>query len=90
MRERRPQPAEHQRHAHRHAQLLQARRQPDRLDAVRDEFRVARDGREAKSVSGAGQRAQQLLDVRLVARSVASEHIRIDNHERIAHPAASR
>ena len=51
---------------------------------------MPRDRREAKPLSGGGQRAQQLLDVRLVARPVPAEDVGVDHHERIAHPAASR
>ena len=51
---------------------------------------MPRDRREAEPVAGAGQRAEELLDVRLVARSVTAEDVGVDHDQRLAHPAASR
>ena len=54
VRERGPQPAQEPRQRDRHAQLLRARRQLDRLDAGRDEVGPARHRREAQVGRDAG------------------------------------
>ena len=89
VRERRPEPAQEQRHANGHAQLLDAAGELDRLDPRRDELGPPRDRREAKSVADGRQRAQKILDVRLVARALPAEHVGVDHDERIAHAPSS-
>ena len=90
VRQRGPEPAEHARYADRHAELLRARTQDDRLDAVRHERGIARERSDAKVGCRLRQCAQELLDVRLVARPVTAEHVGVDEHERLRHETACR
>ena len=90
MRERRPHAAQQARNADRHPQLLRTRAQHDRLDAVRHERRVAGDRGDAQVIRNVRQRAQQLLDIRLVAGATPPEHVGVDHDERLAHAIASR
>jgi hypothetical protein len=89
MRERRTQAAQQERHADCHAELLDSRRQLDRLDTRRHELRAAGDRSEAEALADRGQRAQQILDVRLVARPAATQDVGVDHDERIAHADSS-
>ncbi len=89
VRERRTKPAQEERHTHGHTQLLDARRQRDRLDTRRHELGAPRDRGKAQAAAGRGQRAEQVLDVRLVARALPAEHVGVDDDERLAHAAAS-
>jgi hypothetical protein len=51
---------------------------------------MARDGGEAKRATrGVGQTAQEIFDVRLVARALAAEHVGVDDDEGRRH-ATSR
>ena len=44
---------------------------------------MTRDGGEAKrAVAGGRQAAQEVLDVRLVTRALAAQHVGVDNDER--------
>ena len=67
-----------------------ARRQRDRLDSRRHELGAARDRGEAQAVADGGERAEQILDVRLVAGALPAEHVGVDHDERIAHAAPPR
>ena len=88
---RRAEPPQQARHRHRHAQLLRAGRQMDRLDAVGDESRVAGHRRDSQIVRHVRQLTEQLHDVRLVAGASPAEHVRVDEHQGlVAHAAASR
>ena len=69
-----------------HAEDLVARGQLDRLDAVGDELGVARDRGETNVWSAPRKPAEELADVRLVARAPAAERIGVDED----HAAASR
>ncbi len=73
-----PEPAEQSRQRPRHPLLLQPRGQLDRLDTVGHELGMARHGREAQVGRDARQLAQQVRDVRLVARARAAEHVGVD------------
>ena len=75
----------------RHAQLLAPQAELDRLDARRNEIRPTRDGADPEPGWG-GEReqlAEQVQDVRLVARPAATEHVRIDDDERAAHASSA-
>jgi hypothetical protein len=61
-----------------------------RLDALRDEVRPARDRCETKVVGDRRQRAEKLLDVRLVSGSLPSEDVRVDHDERASQDPTSR
>jgi hypothetical protein len=76
--ERRLELAEEPRHAPRHPQLLDARRQLDAVDAGRDEVRPARDRGEPEVGRRGGQAPEQVLDVRLVAGALAPEDVGVD------------
>jgi hypothetical protein len=67
---------------------LGARGELDRLDAVRDELRLAGDGGEAKVRGGGGKCAQEVPNVRLVAGSLAAEDVGVEQD--VDHAAASR
>jgi hypothetical protein len=87
VREQRTQAAEEPRHRPQHAELLHARVELDRADALRDEIRPARDGGD---VEVAGKRTQQLTHIGLVARPVATEEVGVDDdHAAAASYAAS-
>jgi len=76
-----PQPAQQQRHAHGHAQLLDSRRQLDRLDAVGNELRMPRHGGEAEVGRNDWQLPQQVEHVGLLTGAVAAKHIGVEqNH----------
>ena len=59
--------------------LLGARGQRDRLDPVGDELGLARDRGEPQVGRDAGQLAQQVEHVRLLARAAAAEHVGVDD-----------
>src|SRR5207245_10498438 len=71
-----------------HPQFLAPRWQVQRLDAFGHELGPARNRGEAKIVCDPRKRAQELLDVRLVAGPLPAEHVGVDHHERLA-PATS-
>jgi hypothetical protein len=79
VREPRTKPRERARHRPRHAQLLRARRQHDRLDPLGDERCVARQRRDPKVAGERRHRAEQVLDVRLVARAAAAEEVGVED-----------
>ncbi len=83
-----PEPTDEAREAPRHAPLLRAGGELDRLDPVGNELRLAGDGGEVEVRSGAWERAQQVPDVGLVARALAAEDVGIE--EDVDHAAASR
>jgi hypothetical protein len=84
-------PPQQTRKRNRHAELLRANRKLHGLDPVGDELRVSRHGGDTEILRNRRELAQQLRDVGLVAGSAASEHIRVDEHERpVSHCAASR
>ena len=86
-----PKPPQQTWKRNRHAELLRSSRKLHGLDPVGDELRVSRHGDDAKIFRDSRELAQQLRDVGLVAGSVTSEHVGVDEHERpIAHWAASR
>jgi hypothetical protein len=89
VRELRPDPAQKERDAHGHAELLASGGELERLDAFRDEIGPAGDRSEAQVGRGRRQRAQQVLDVRLVAGSLTSEHVCVDDDERWGHATSS-
>ena len=74
--------------APRHPPLLGVGGELDRLDPVRDELRLAGDGREMKVRGGAGERAQEVPDVGLVAGALAAEDVGVEQD--VDHAAASR
>ena len=91
VRERGAEPAERPRNGVQHAHLLEARGHVHRLDARRHE--LGPPGQRGKAEPAAGENRQareQVLDVGLVARALPAEDVRIDDHERSAHAAASR
>ena len=71
-----------------HPPLLGVGGELDRLDAVRDELRLAGDGREAQVRGGAGERAQEVPDIGLVAGALAAEDVGVEQD--VDHAAASR
>src|SRR5438128_2437407 len=89
VRERRPDAPEQTRDRPHHPQLLASRGEAKRLDTGRHKLGPARDRREAKVVRDPREGAQQLLDVRLVTRSLPTEDVRVDHDERSRHEAAS-
>ena len=89
VRERGAEAAEQPRHPDGHPRDLAAGLELDRLDAFRDEVGPPGDGGEPE-VRRAGELAQQRGDVGLVARPLPAEHVRVDDDQRGAHPAASR
>ena len=87
-----PETAEQPRHRKGHPELLQPRAHDNRLDPAGYELGVA--GQRCEPQAGLGQQrreaAQQVEDVGLVPGAVASEHVRVDDDERVAHRAACR
>src|SRR5262249_41021163 len=85
-----PEPSQRARHRRRHAQRLRAGPNLHRLDALRNEVWPARDRSKTEIAPGElRQAAQQVLAVRLAARPLAPEDVRVQDHER-GHAAASR
>src|SRR5216684_4461379 len=89
MRQRRPQPPQQERYAYGHPQLLNPAGQQNRLDARRNELRMARDRREAQTLAEGGQCPEELRHVRFVTGTPPAEYVRVDDDERVAHAAAS-
>ena len=73
-----------------HPGLLQRCPQLERLDALRNERRVARHRCDPEVGAELAELAEQVADVRLVAGAAAAEHVRVDDDERHAHPRARR
>ncbi len=72
-----------------HAQLLGARGQVDRLDALGDEVGTAGDGGEPEVGSGGGKLPEEVRHVRLVAGALAAEDVGVDqDHRASAEPPA--
>ena len=91
VRERGAEPAERAWDGPEHPRLLHPRGHVHGLDPGRDEVGTTGQRGEAKLVTGEGRQvSQQVLDVRLVARPLPAEHVRVDDDERRAHAAASR
>ena len=90
VRERRAQPVERTRHGPRHPQLLRARRERNRLDAVGHEVGTPRQRREPEIASGSRELAQQVLDVRLVPGALAAEDVRVEHDEDVTRPPRDR
>ena len=88
VRDARPEPPDEAGEAPRHPPLLRAGGELDRLDPVRDELRLAGDGGEAEVRGGAGQLAQEVPDVGLVAGALAAEDVGVEQD--VDHAAASR
>ncbi len=84
----RPEPPDEPRQPPRHAPLLRAGVKLDRLDTVRNEVRVPRDGRKAEIRSHVRQLPEQIGDVGLVAGPLAAEDVGVQEH--VDHAAASR
>ena len=85
-------PAEQPRQRPEHPQLLHRRLQHERLDPLGHELRMP-SGRADPEAGGARERAelaQEVPDVRLVARPVPSQHVRVDDDQRLAHASARR
>ena len=82
--------AQQPRERERHPELLAPRREDERLDPVRDELGATRHGRDPQLAALPPERAEQALDVGLVAGPVPAERVRVDHDERPAHCAASR
>jgi hypothetical protein len=78
VRDLRAQTAQQPRQRERHARLLEAGRQVNRLDAVRNESWVARDGGERQVGCDVRELAQEVQHVGLLAGAVAPEHVRVD------------
>jgi hypothetical protein len=78
VRERRPQAAQEPGHRPRHPQLLAPRGQVERLDAVRHELGVAGERDEPEVTGLAPELAEQVRDVRLVARPAPAEDVGVD------------
>ncbi len=72
-------PSQHPRQRPGHAKLLRPRRQRDRLDAVRDEFRPPRHSGEVKVGRDERQLPQEVQDVCLLAGPVPAEHVRVEH-----------
>ena len=90
--ERRARPAEQLRQRPEHPQLLERRPQHEWLDPFGHELGMAsrRGNPEAGGVRERSQLAQQVPHVRLVAGPAATEHVRVHDHERLAHASARR
>ena len=86
--EARPEPPDEAGEAPRHPPLLGVGGELDRLDAVRDERRLSGHGGEAQVRGGAGERAQEVPDVGLVAGALAAEDVGVEQD--VDHAAASR
>ena len=82
VRERRPVAPEEERHADGHPHLLALGAEANGLDPGRDELRVAGHGDEPEVGRDAGQLADQVRHIRLVARPLAAEHVGVDHDHR--------
>src|SRR5260221_6851501 len=90
MRQRRTKPPQQERDTDRHAQLLDPPGQQNRLDARRNELRMAGDRREAQTLADGGQRPEELPYLRLVTPAAPAEQRPGDYDERVAQYRAYR
>jgi hypothetical protein len=88
--EARAQRAQQPRQLHCHPHLLRRRLQLDRLDAFGHQVGPSGDRRDPQPLGLRGKLAQEVRDIRLVARPAPAEDVRVDDDKRLVAGARAR